>query len=118
MCTAGFSTMCYKKEITLAYVLRLRRLNSSQAFKKVQDSSTLRFAFNFVSRTYRSKIYQPNEFPRKQSRRGPRCSDARLSQHYISPKIRSCNFSNFCRKKFPGLTKTFLTFLDNFGGCN
>ena len=38
MCTAGFSTMCYKKEVTLAYVLRLRWLNSSQAFKKVQDS--------------------------------------------------------------------------------
>ena len=39
------------------------------------------------------------------SRRGPRCPDARLSQHYISPKMICCNFSNFCRKKFPGLTK-------------
>ena len=52
------------------------------------------------------------------SRRGPRCPDAKLSQHYISPKMTCCNFSNFCRKKFPGLTKKFLTFLYNFGGCN
>ena len=52
------------------------------------------------------------------SRRGPRGLDARLSQHYISPKMTCCNFSNFCRKKFPGLTKKFLTFLYNFGGCN
>ena len=34
------------------------------------------------------------------------------------PKMTCCNFSNFCRKKFPGLTKKFLTFLYNFGGCN
>jgi hypothetical protein len=37
----------------------------------------------------------------------PRCLDARLSQHYISPKMICCNFSNFCRKKFPRLKKIF-----------
>jgi len=26
-------------------------------------------------------------------------ADARLSKHYISPKMMCCNFSNFCRKK-------------------
>ena len=30
--------------------------------------------------------------------------DTRLCQHYISPKMICCNFSNFCRKKIPGLT--------------
>ena len=39
------------------------------------------------------------------SRRGPRCPDARLSHHYISQKMICCNFSNFCRKKSPGLKK-------------
>ena len=33
------------------------------------------------------------------SRRGPRYPDARLSQHYISPKMKLCHFPNFCRKK-------------------
>ena len=41
------------------------------------------------------------------SRRGPRSRspDARLSQHYIGPKMTFQHFSNFCRKKFPGLKK-------------
>ena len=39
------------------------------------------------------------------SRRGPRSPEARLSQHYIGPKMTFQHFSNFCRKKFPGLIK-------------
>ena len=39
------------------------------------------------------------------SRRGPRSPEARLSQHYIGPKMTFWHFSNFCRKKFPGLIK-------------
>ena len=39
------------------------------------------------------------------SRRGPRSPNARLSQHYIGPKMTFWHFSNFYRKKFPGLTK-------------
>ena len=40
------------------------------------------------------------------SRRGPRSPDMRLSQHYIC--------LNFCRKKFPGLTKEiFCTYWRN-----
>ena len=42
------------------------------------------------------------------SRRGPRSPEARLSQHYIGPKMTFQHFSNFCRKKFPGLTKRLL----------
>ena len=38
------------------------------------------------------------------SRRGPRSPDARLSQHYMGPKMTFCHFLNFCRKKFSGLT--------------
>ena len=41
------------------------------------------------------------------SRRGPRSLDMRLSQHYIGPKMTFRHFPNFCRKKFPGLTKEF-----------
>ena len=44
--------------------------------------------------------------------------DARLSQHYICQKIIFCHFSNFCRKKFPGLIKKFLHIFYNFVGCN
>ena len=43
--------------------------------------------------------------PRLLSRRGPRSPEARLSQHYIGPKMTHWNFSNFCRKKIPGLIK-------------
>ena len=88
-------------------------------------SHTLRFFFKFVSWVYCSKIHWPNQSPRKQKMLSwksfwnkttlkpryfwaggaPRCLDVRLSQHYISPKMICCNFSNFCRKKFPGLTK-------------
>ena len=39
------------------------------------------------------------------SRRGPRSPEARLSQHYMGPKMTFRHFSNFCRKKFLGLTK-------------
>ena len=39
------------------------------------------------------------------SRRGPRCPEGRLSQHYIGSKMTFCPFSNFCRKSFPRLTK-------------
>ena len=39
------------------------------------------------------------------SRRGSRSPKARLSQHYIGPKMTFQHFSNFCRKKFPGLIK-------------
>ena len=39
------------------------------------------------------------------SRRGPRSREARLSQHYIGPKMTFRHFSNFCRKKFPSLIK-------------
>ena len=39
------------------------------------------------------------------SRKGPRSPDARLFQHYIGPKMLLQHFPNFCRKKFPGLTK-------------
>ena len=35
------------------------------------------------------------------SRRGPRSPDARLSQHYIGPKMTFYHFFNFCRKFFP-----------------
>ena len=38
------------------------------------------------------------------SRRGHRCPEARLSQHYMDPKMTLCHFSNFCKNKFPGLT--------------
>ena len=33
------------------------------------------------------------------SRRGPRCTVTRLSQHYIGPAMKFCYISNFCRKK-------------------
>ena len=39
------------------------------------------------------------------SRRGPRYLIARLSQHYIGPKMTFCHSLNLCRKKFPSLTK-------------
>ena len=52
------------------------------------------------------------------SRRGPRVPDVRLSQHYLGQKKVFCHFSNFCRKKFPGLTKNPCTFLYNFEDCN
>ena len=42
------------------------------------------------------------------SKRGPRCLEARLSQYDIGPKLTFCHFSNFCTKKFSGLTKMFL----------
>ena len=42
------------------------------------------------------------------SRRGPRSPNMRLSQHYIGAKITFQHFSNFCRKKFPGLKKKLL----------
>ena len=35
------------------------------------------------------------------SRRGPRCPDVRLSQHYIGPKMKFIQFSKFCKKSFP-----------------
>ena len=41
-------------------------------------------------------------------KKGPRCPDVRLSQHYISPKMTFSNFSNFYRKNFPDLKKKFL----------
>ena len=43
--------------------------------------------------------------PRLLSRRGPRSPEARLSQHYIGPKMTFQHFSNFCKKKFLGLIK-------------
>ena len=42
------------------------------------------------------------------SRRGPRSLDMGLSQHYIGSKMTFCHFSNFCRKKFPSLSKRLL----------
>ena len=39
------------------------------------------------------------------SRRGPRSPEARLSQHYIGPKMTFQHFSNFCRKNFLDLIK-------------
>ena len=39
------------------------------------------------------------------SRRGPRCLEARLSQHYIGQKMTFLHFSNFCRKKVSQLDK-------------
>ena len=86
---------------------------------------TLRFFVKFVSQANCSKSYPPTKRPRKQknvalekflennhpqtlrlfSRRGPRSPDARLSQHYSDPKMTFQHFSNFYRKKFPGLTK-------------
>jgi hypothetical protein len=39
------------------------------------------------------------------SRRGPRKPEARLSQHYIDPKMTFRHFSNFCRKNFADLIK-------------
>ena len=50
------------------------------------------------------------------SRRSPRSPDARLSQHYIGPKMTFRHFSNFCRKKFPGLTKRLLHIFIQFWG--
>ena len=50
------------------------------------------------------------------SRRGPRSLGARLSQHYIGPKMTFRHFSNFCRKKFPGLTKRLLHIFIQFWG--
>ena len=43
--------------------------------------------------------------PHHLSRRGYRCPEARLPQHYIGPKMMFCHFSNFCKNKFPGLKK-------------
>ena len=40
------------------------------------------------------------------NRRGHRCLDTRLSQYYIGSKMTFCHLSNFCRKKFLGLTKS------------
>ena len=42
------------------------------------------------------------------SRRGPRSLDMGLSQHYIGSKMTFCHFSNFCRKRFPSLSKRLL----------
>ena len=51
------------------------------------------------------------------SRRGPRSPDARLSQHYNGPKMTFQHFSNFCRKKFPGLkNENFLSLLNECRG--
>ena len=52
------------------------------------------------------------------SRRGPRSREARLSQHYIGPKMTFQHFSNFCRKKFPGLTKRLLHIFIQFWGLS
>ena len=53
------------------------------------------------------KVFGKNhpQTPRLLSRRGPRSAEARLSQHYIGPKMTFQHFSNFCRKKFLGLIK-------------
>ena len=53
------------------------------------------------------KIFGKNhpQTPRLLSRRGPRSPEARLSQHYIGPKMTFQHFSNFCKKKFLGLIK-------------
>ena len=71
---------------------------------------TLRFFFKFVSRVDNSLIYHQTERPGKfkkwspskvfginhpqtlllLSNRGPRCPEARLSQHYIGPKMKVC----------------------------
>ena len=56
-------------------------------------------------------INQPQTL-RLLSRRGTRDPGMRLSQHYIGPKIKFCNFSNFCRKQFPGLTKGFFPLIE------
>ena len=39
------------------------------------------------------------------SRRGPKSQKVRLYQYYIGPKMTFRHFSNFCRKRFPGLKK-------------
>ena len=50
------------------------------------------------------------------SRRGPRSLDMGLSQHYIGSKMTFCHFSNFCRKKFPSLSKRLLHIFIQFLG--
>ena len=53
------------------------------------------------------------------SRRGPRSPSTRLSQHCIGPKMTFGHFSNFSRKKFPGLTKEIsCTSWMNVGSCH
>jgi hypothetical protein len=42
------------------------------------------------------------------TRRCPRSPDMRLSKHYIGTKMTCWHFSNFCIKKFLGLTKKLL----------
>ena len=49
--------------------------------------------------------FTPISFDIYFSRRGPRCLDTRLSQHYTRQEMTFCHFSNFCIIKFPGLTK-------------
>jgi hypothetical protein len=55
-------------------------------------------------------------------KRGPKCLEVRPSEHYIGPKMTFSHFSNFCRKKFPGLTKeiscTYWFFHLIFGNFN
>ena len=53
------------------------------------------------------KVFETNHPQTLQllSRIGPGRPEARLSQHHIGPKMKFRHFSNFCRKKFPGLIK-------------
>ena len=47
------------------------------------------------------------------SRKGPRYRAARLSQHYIGPKVTFCHLSNFFRKKSSGLSNHENFFLND-----
>ena len=101
--------------------------NKKFNIRSLTHQCTLLCFFKFVSRANNSKSCPPNKWPRHKnvdigiffgtnhppylrflSRRGSRSLDMGLSQQYIGSKMIFCHFSNFCRKKFPSLSKRLL----------